>query len=214
MPSEFIADARPVLTFFREWLRNPFAIAAVSPSSRQLAVRMVEQLPHNTRRVIEFGGGTGAFTRAVLDRGVEHRNLLVIELNEALHRYLKERFPRAHVVRADARHVREAAQRCGVLDAEGKVDAVISGLGLLSMPRRAQREILQAAFSVLSSEGRFIQFTYGPRGPVPRELLEEMDLKVRRGGTAWRNVPPANVFVYQRRRTREIASKRSQSSNA
>ncbi|MEO6967752.1 MAG: methyltransferase domain-containing protein [Rhodanobacteraceae bacterium] len=201
------ADPNSNLTFFREWLRNPFGTAAVAPSGRQLAALMVAQLPHGARRVIELGGGTGAITRALLHHGIRPDGLLVIELNEALHQYLHERFPRAHVLRADARDMREVAQCCGLLEERGTVDAVISGLGMLSMPREAQREILRAAFSVLPAAGGFVQFTYGPRSPVSRELLEELHLKVRRGGTAWRNVPPANVFVYQRRRSRQINSK-------
>ncbi len=206
--ADLAADVHPALTFFREWLRNPFATAAVSPSGRQLASLMVEQLPPQTQRVIEFGGGTGAFTRALLERGIAPRNLLVIELNEALHQFLSERFPGVHVERGDARDAQTIARRCGVLDQKGWVDAVVSGLGLLYMPRSVQREILRAAFAVLGPQGRFVQFTYGPIGPVPRALLRELDLKVRRAGTAWRNVPPANVFVYQRRMSKAVRAQR------
>ena len=202
------ADGNPALTFFREWLRNPFAMAAVSPSGRQLAALMVEQLPPHAQRVIELGGGTGAFTRALLGHGITPSRLLVIELNESLHRLLGERFPGAHVERGDARDVQAIARRCGVLDEEGHVDAVVSGLGLLYMPHPVQREILRAAFAVLGPRGRFVQFTYGPVSPVPRSLLQELDIGARRAGTAWRNVPPANVFVYQRRRARKIESTR------
>jgi len=201
------ADGNPTLTFLREWLRNPFAMAAVSPSGRQLASLMMEQLPADAQRIIELGGGTGAFTRALLQHGVQPRNLMVVELNEALHQYQRERFPGVQVMRGDARNVREIATRCG-LDGTGKVDAVVSGLGLLSMSRNTQREILGSAFEVLSPRGRFIQFTYGPFSPVPRELLDELHLKSHRAGTAWRNMPPANVFVYQRRTSRAIKARR------
>jgi phospholipid N-methyltransferase len=199
----FTADGNPAFTFFREWLRNPFAMAAVSPSGRQLASLMMEQLPDDARRVVELGGGTGALTRALLERGIQPGNLMVVELNEALHDFLRERFPGVQVVRGDAREVHQLAARCGLGGAE-KVDAVISGLGLLSMSRNTQRDILLSAFEVLSPRGRFIQFTYGPFSPVPRELLDELHLKSRRAGTAWRNVPPANVFVYQRRNSRKV----------
>lgn len=203
-------DGNPALTFFREWLRNPFAMAAVSPSGRQLAGLMMEQLPAHASRVIELGGGTGAFTRALLERGIQPRNLMVVELNEALHQYLHERFPGVQVMRGDARDVYGLARRCG-LGGDEKVDAVISGLGLLSMSRNSQRDILRSAFEVLSPRGRFIQFTYGPFSPVPRELLDELHLKAHRAGTAWRNMPPANVFVYQRRRSRKVESVRGKS---
>lgn len=204
-------DGNPAVTFFREWLRNPFAMAAVSPSGRQLASLMIRQLPPEASHVIELGGGTGAFTRALLDHGVQPHNLMVVELNEALHQYLRERFPGVHVEQGDARQVHEIARRCGVLDKGGKVNAVVSGLGLLYMSRTAQREILTSAFDVLAPDGRFIQFTYGPLGPVPRALLAELQLKVQRAGLAWRNMPPANVFVYQRRKSREVESVRGKS---
>lgn len=192
------SDKNPMLTFFRQWLRNPSAVSAVSPSGRQLAALMVRGLPRDARRVVELGGGTGVFTRALLDHGIAPDHLLVVELNEALHRYLRERFPRVRVEHCDARQAHEAARRNGLLDAHGHVDAVVSGLGMLSMPRETQREILRAAFDLLRAGGRFIQFTYGPVGPIPRELVDELGLHVRHGGTAWRNLPPANVFVYRR----------------
>lgn len=207
--SGIAVEGNPALTFFREWLRNPFAMAAVSPSGRQLASLMMEQLPPDASHVIELGGGTGVFTRALLEHGIQPHNLLVVELNEALHHYLSERFPGVHVEQGDARQVHKIAQHCGVLDERGKVDAVISGLGLLSMSRSAQREILTSAFDALAPEGRFIQFTYGPLSPVPRALLEELQLKAQRAGFVWRNMPPANVFVYQRRRSRQVESVRA-----
>ena len=196
-------------TFFRQWLKNPLGIAALSPSGRQLARQMIAELPHDARRVIELGGGTGVFTRALLEHGVVPNDLLVLELNEALYQHLRTRFADAHVVCADARELKSIAEKDGFL-AAGAADAVISGLGLLSMTRRTQGEILEAAFSTLKSDGRFIQFTYGPKSPVSRELLAELGLSVRRGGFAWWNVPPASVYVYTRNRSRAIHAVRAE----
>jgi len=195
---EAAVDANPLLTFLRQWLRNPVQMAAVSPSGRELAQRMVEQLPPGAQRVIEIGAGTGVFTRALLEHGIDPAKLLVIEVNPELSRFLHERFPDVRIACADARRLRDVAAENGMLAGDQRADAVISGLGLLMMPRSLQREILGAAFSVLGKGGRFIQFSYGPVSPVPRSLLEELGLSVRRTATAWRNVPPANVFVYQR----------------
>jgi phosphatidylethanolamine/phosphatidyl-N-methylethanolamine N-methyltransferase len=189
--------------FLRQWLRNPLAVAAVTPSSRQLARRMVSELSEDTKRVIELGGGTGVFTRAILERGVRAEDLLVLELNEDLARLLRERFPQARVVCGDARELGQLAAQSGYLD-DGPADAVISGLGLLSMARPTQRAILQAAFEAMRPEGRLIQFTYGPVSPVPRALLDDIDLNVRRSSFAWWNMPPATVYVFTRRRSRGI----------
>ena len=62
---------------FRQWLRNPLQIAAIAPSSRELAAAMVAALPPGTNRVIELGGGTGALTRALLAKGIRGNGLLV-----------------------------------------------------------------------------------------------------------------------------------------
>lgn len=198
----------PTLTFFRQWLKNPLSVAALSPSSRQLARLMVRELPQGVRSVVELGGGTGVFTQAMLDRGVEPQHLLVLELNQELHGFLQQRFPELKVVCGDAREL-PALLTQAQFPTEGSVEAIVSGLGLLSMPRTLQRDILQAAFAVLGPEGRLIQFTYGPVSPVPRETLDELGLSVRRRGFAWWNIPPASVFVYQRTRSRPITPVRA-----
>ena len=194
--------------FFRQWLKNPLRMAAFSPSGRQLARQMIAELPAQSSRVIELGGGTGVFTRAMLDYGIKARNLLVLELNDELYAHLSEQFPDAHVVHGDARELKRLADRAGFLG-DGPADAAISGLGLLSMSRSMQRAILEATFSVLKPNGRLIQFTYGPSSPVPRDLLAELGLQVRRGGFAWWNVPPAAVYVYTRNRSEAIQAQRA-----
>ena len=143
-------------TFFRQWLKNPLRVAAISPSSKQLARQMMRQLPKHCRRVIELGGGTGVFTKALLDHGIAPADLLVLELNEELHQHLVKQFPGAAVVCGDAGNLFEIAEAHG-FSGEHRADAVISGLGLLSMPRQTQQSILQAAFDSLHPEGRFIQ---------------------------------------------------------
>ena len=194
-------------TFFRQWLKNPLGIAALSPSGQQLARQMIAELPHGTKRVIELGGGTGVFTRAMIGHGIAPKDLLVLELNEALYQHLRVRFPDACVECGDARELKAIAERNGFLEA-GPADAIISGLGLLSMSKGMQKEIIEAAFSTLKPDGRLIQFTYGPKSPVPREMLAELDLSVRRGGFAWWNVPPASVYVFTRNRSKAIQAVR------
>ncbi|MBS0591288.1 MAG: methyltransferase domain-containing protein [Proteobacteria bacterium] len=184
--------------FFRQWLKNPLAIAALAPSGAQLAGRMTAELPHGTKRVIELGAGTGVFTRAMLDSGIAAEQLLVVELNEELHGHLRAQFPTAHVVCGNACDLSSIVRDENFAGA-GEVDAVVSGLGLLSMSRDLQRSIMRSAFEVLGPGGSFIQFTYSPMPPLSRDLLDELGLSVRRGGFAWRNLPPATVFVFSRR---------------
>lgn len=194
--------------FFCQWLKNPLSIAAFSPSGRQLTRQMIAELPPHATRVVELGGGTGVFTRALIEHGIAPRDLFVLELNDEFYAHLCEQFPRAHVVHGNAVDLEAIARRDGFL-ADGLADAAISGLGLLSMSRETQRAILAATFRVLKPNGRLIQFTYGPASPVPRDLLASMGLQVRRGGFAWRNVPPASVYVYTRNRSEGIRAQRA-----
>ena len=204
------ASTRPLptgWTFFRQWLKDPLGVAAISPSSRQLARQMMTQLPRPSRRVVELGGGTGVFTQALLDHGIAPADLLVLELNEELHHHLARMFPGAHVVCGDAGDVAAIATSRG-FSGDDAADAVISGLGLLSMPRQTQQAILAAAFATLRPAGRFIQFTYGPANPVTREVIEALDLVGRRASFTWWNVPPATVYVYERRVSRTLAPRK------
>jgi len=155
---------------FRQWLRNPLQIAAIAPSSRELAL---------------------------LAKGIRGNGLLVIELEEELHEHLRRRFPAVRVALGDARDLQAIGQRCGFL-AEGPADAIISGLGLLAMPLDTQRAILSEAFACLRPGGRFIQFTYGPQPPVAESVQQALGLAVHRGDFVLRNVPPATVYVYER----------------
>lgn len=190
-------------TFFRQWLKNPLGVAAISPSSTQLARQMISELPAGARRVIELGGGTGVFTQALLDHGIAPDELLVVELNEELHQHLQRRFPRVNVLCADARTLPDIAVPLG-FGRDTPVDAIISGLGLLSMPKAMQLDVLTAAFECLHPDGRFIQFTYGPANPVAREVIDHMGLTSLRGSFTWWNVPPATVYVYARRMSKGI----------
>jgi phosphatidylethanolamine/phosphatidyl-N-methylethanolamine N-methyltransferase len=192
-------------TFFRQWLKNPLGMAAISPSSQQLARQMMAQLPTNAERVIELGGGTGVFTQALLDAGIGTKELLVLELNEELHQHLLKRFPEVSVVCADAREIQSIAKPLGFADQ--RCDAIISGLGFLSMPKPLQLDIISSAFECLKLSGRFVQFTYGPANPVAKEVLDQLDLSSHRASFTWWNVPPATVYVYTKRVSRVIPAR-------
>ncbi|MGC1550839.1 MAG: methyltransferase domain-containing protein [Rhodanobacter sp.] len=185
------------VAFFKQWLKNPLRMASVVPSGRQLAQMMVAAMPQDARHVVELGAGTGAITEALLRHGVAPTQLLAIEMNATLHDLLLRRFPETHVLCADARHLSELVERSGAF-ASGRADVVLSSLGLLAMPAELQREILAAAFAVLRPGGVFVQYTYGMRSPLDDGVREQLGLRCTRFGQAWRNLPPARVFVYSR----------------
>ena len=182
---------RPTL-FLKRWLRDPRAIGAIAPSSRQLGAAMASQIPpSSTGPVVELGGGTGAITRALLDAGIAARRLIVVERDRQLHDMLRETFPALRMVNGDAAALNQLLHPLGIRHAS----AVVSGLPLLNMPKSVRRAIVDESFALLEPGAPFIQFTYGLTSPIPRDEFGVTGEVKRR---VFNNLPPASVWVYRR----------------
>jgi phospholipid N-methyltransferase len=181
------------ISFFLEWLSAPLRVGAITPSSPQLAKAITAGVSAEDAPVIELGPGSGVFTRALLERGIPQASLALIEQSEAFAGQLTVQFPQARVLCIDAAQL-EARTAIG----GERAGAVVSGLPLLLMPAPTVATILEKAFECLRPDGAFYQFTYGPRSPVPRDVLDRLGLVAVRVGMALGNFPPA--FVYRLRR--------------
>lgn len=176
--------------FRRRLLKNPRQVSAIAPSSRTLARAMTLGLGPTGGRVVEFGPGTGRFTEAILARGVRPEDLTLFELDEEFVVHLRRKFPGVTVHKVPAQ---EAAQLV-----PAGVSTVISGLPLLSMPPEVREGIVAAAFQILAPRGRYVQFTYGRRPPLPPETVTALGLTVNKGQRVWANLPPATVYRFRR----------------
>ena len=192
---------------FRAWLSAPLRVASVTPSGRALSSLITTEISAETGTVIELGPGTGVFTEALLHRGVSEENLVLVEYGPEFANQLSDRFPAARTVQMDAARLRKLP-----LHAKAPVGAVVSGLPVLSMPLRRVHAILDGAFSHLRHGGAFYQFTYGPRCPVARPLLERLGLKATYVGRTFANIPPAAVYRITRRGPQRAADKTYQDS--
>jgi phosphatidylethanolamine/phosphatidyl-N-methylethanolamine N-methyltransferase len=179
--------------FFRAWISDPKRVSAVAPSSQTLARLITSEVKPSDGPIIELGPGTGAFTKALLQRGVAESDLLLIEYGSDFMRLLQQRFPRARVLWMDA------AQLTRYDRFIAPAGAVVSGLPLLSMTPRKVMAILTGAFRHMREGGTFYQFTYGVGCPVPRTILDRLGLKASLVGRTALNVPPASVFRIRRR---------------
>jgi len=186
--------------FFRSWVSDPMRVAAVAPSGERLAKLMTQEIDPLDGPVLELGPGTGVFTRALLARGVPESALTLIEFGEEFAVRLRGRFPEARVVRMDAAQLGD----CGLFD-DAPFGAVVSGLPLLSMPPSKVAAIVGGAFATMRPGGAFYQFTYGPRCPVPRAILEGLGLKGKRIGGTVRNIPPAGVYRISQQNPMELS---------
>ena len=182
------------LTFFRSLIADPRRVAAIAPSSPALANAITAEITPFSAPVIELGPGTGVFTRALLARGVPEEKLALVEYGPDFARMLQSRYPRARVLRMDAARLKSVELFGGE-----PVGAVVSGLPLLSMPANEVIAIMDGAFAHMRIDGAFYQFTYGPRCPVRRSILDRLGLKSVRIGGALANMPPASVYRIRRR---------------
>jgi phospholipid N-methyltransferase len=180
--------------FFCSWVAAPVRVGAVMPSSSVLADAITAEISPATAPVIELGPGTGVFTQALLARGVLEESLALVEYGSDFARLLQLRFPRARTLWMDAARLKDVELFGGA-----RAGAVVSGLPLLSMSPKKVIAILEGSFGHLRPEGAFYQFTYGPRCPVPRALLDRLGLKATRLGWTLANVPPAAVYRIRRR---------------
>jgi phosphatidylethanolamine/phosphatidyl-N-methylethanolamine N-methyltransferase len=191
------AQSRPLAEafgFFRAWLGDPLRVASVTPSGKALARLITGEISEKTGPVIELGPGTGAFTHALLARGVRPEDLVLVESGPDFAEALLLRFPGIRVLSMDAARLRSVTPFV-----ERPVGAVVSGLPVLSMAPRQVMSILKGSFSQMAPNGAFYQFTYGPRCPVRPEILDRLGLEARRIGRTLANVPPAAVYRISRK---------------
>lgn len=167
----------------------PLRTAAVAPSSRTLARLMTQDITPQTGPVIELGPGTGVFTAALCERGIREGSLTLVELNPKFAELLRRRFPAARVLQMNAADLRTIPVLSG-----NCAGAVLSGLGLPSLPTRQVVDILRGSFQCLRPGGAFYQFTYGPRCPIASNILGRLGLEAERVGGTLFNLPPASVY--------------------
>ena len=103
--------ATDIRLFMASWLRSPLKIGALVPSSAALADCMAAQLdPENQGTVLELGPGTGTVTRALLARGLEPAQLVIVERDANFCHLLRNRFPGVQVLHADARSLKKYSE--------------------------------------------------------------------------------------------------------
>ena len=167
-------------------------MGAVSPSSSALGNLMSKHVPvEKDAIVVELGGGTGKLTRALLDTGVLPQNLYVIELNPKFVKFLSEKFPESHIIQGDVTNLNLILPK----ELVGKVSSIVSGIPMINIKRAVQKEIMDASFNCLKKSGRFLQFTYGLKPPIP---TIDFNLRATRVGSVVVNLPPASVWSYRR----------------
>jgi phosphatidylethanolamine/phosphatidyl-N-methylethanolamine N-methyltransferase len=179
--------------FFRSLMATPRLTGAVAPSGRPLARAMAKAVgPIRHGLVVELGPGTGPVTRALLERGLDRRRLVLVEYDQRFCGMLESRFEPATVIQGDAYDLRRTL---APLD-DKRIVAVVSSLPLLNQPPHRREKLIADAFDLMGPQGVFVQFTYGLLSPIPRDACVGR-YAAHGGAPIWRNLPPARVWTYR-----------------
>jgi phosphatidylethanolamine/phosphatidyl-N-methylethanolamine N-methyltransferase len=178
--------------FLRSWIEKPLHVGAVMPSSKILARAMAQFVnPKASGPIVELGPGTGAITNALIERGVDPAQLVLVEYNPGFCALLRDRYPAATVVQGDAYSLRESLGPA----LKTAASAIVSGLPLVTKPMRHRVKLLREALALSDHGAPFIQFTYSVAPPIPKSLS---GFSVQASERIWLNIPPARIWVYRK----------------
>ena len=184
------------LKFFQEFIKNRKTIGAVAPSSSALARRIVDDTIRSSDSVVvEYGPGTGSFTRQILQRINGGVTFFAIENNVQMAELFQRKFPAVTLYQDTVENIRKILKKHDVTH----VDCIISGLPWASFDSNLQDRLLAPTLDALRSGGIFATFTYfqSPLLPAGRRFKTKLHSHFSRVTTSpivWNNLPPA--FVY------------------
>jgi phosphatidylethanolamine/phosphatidyl-N-methylethanolamine N-methyltransferase len=179
--------------FLQKFLRYGTRIASVAPSSRRLARALCRHIdPLHPQTILELGAGTGAVTTVAIERMHPESTLLAVELDPDFAHILRRRCPQAHIIEADAAVTCQRLNTLGI----GRVDLVISGLPVPSLPRSVNQQIFGCVKQV-AHESTFSQLTVMPWVYLGlyRRLFHEVTFV-----PVWWNIPSGGVYHCRRLR--------------
>ena len=126
------------LVFLRQFVRNFAHTGAVTASSRFLARAITDHVRpgHAPVKILEVGGGTGAFTRRLVKMLRPGDKLVVYEINEEFAALLRKRFggnPQVEIVCAPIQ----------AIELKPTFDFIVAGLPLNNFPPELVTDILE-----------------------------------------------------------------------
>ncbi|MFC5774839.1 class I SAM-dependent methyltransferase [Ectobacillus antri] len=177
--------------FLQQFMKEPRTVGAVLPSSKYLAQEMIASIDFSKAKcIVEYGPGTGVFTKRLIESKHSETILLILETNAAFCWELKQTYghiPNVYIINDSAEHVSYYVRQHGF----AKADYVISGLPFTSLPADVSTRILEETEKTLSEQGAFMTFQYSKVKSIFFKSFFEQ-IKVKR---VWQNVPPAYVFT-------------------
>lgn len=145
------------LSYIKNFIRDR-DVAAITPSSSFLVKRVCRWIDFTVPNVIvEYGPGTGVFTKRLAAEMTSNSKLILVEGNEAFVKKLREQF--GHDDRVDV-HLDRAENIENVLAASGetRADYVISGIPFSFLDDDVKHELIRRTRQILTDDGKFLVY--------------------------------------------------------
>ena len=173
---------------FKNFLKDK-QIGSIVSSSKFAVNRVCNKLDFSGRKIIvEYGPGTGVFTKILLERMSPESKLILIETNKDMISILKRiKDPRVFIFNDTAENVENILRQCG----EETADYIISGIPFSFIKKEEKHKILGNTRKVLSSNGTFLvyQFTLTVVGYL-KKYFSQISYDF-----VFLNIPPLFIFV-------------------
>ena len=186
------------IQFLQAFLKNPGKVGSITPSSPELAQKMISGIrPGPDNIVLELGVGTGAITKFLQGVVPDDRSYLGIELDRDLVRSLNRKYPDMRIVRGNALEAAKIHERSGL----GKVGCIICCLPFVSLPNEIGEKILLEIDNFMQHGCTFRTFQYAhgyyfPSAIKLREYMRDRYGKSKRSRLVVKNVPPAYTLTW------------------
>jgi len=179
--------------FFKRFLKRPFRIASIVPSSKALVERVASKMDFSQPRVItEYGPGEGVHSREIARRMTPDSHLLLFELDLAFARDLKRQFaddPRVDVIHGDAASLPFELKRRGI----ASCDYILSGIPFSILKIEKKRALLRKTYDALAPGSSFIIYQ------VTNELKQHATLFEHAESEYFlQNIPPMFITVFHK----------------
>lgn len=180
--------------FFKRFLKRPFQVASIVPSSKALVERVSDKIDFDAARVIaEYGPGVGVHSHEIARRMRPDAMLLLFELDPELSRDLEKQFandPRVHVINGDAARLPNELARRGI----AQCDYIISGIPFSILKIDKKIPLLQQTYDALAPGGAFIIYQ------VTNELKQHASPIFDESDSEYflQNIPPMFITVFRK----------------
>lgn len=175
------------LTYLKSFFKDK-DVASVTPTSRFCVHHVCQPIDFSKDiTVVEYGAGSGVFSRYLLKNMTPGSKLALFETNDLLFEKLQEiDDPRVSIYQDSVEFVNEVLPD----DFIGKTDFIISGIPFSFLDEDTKSSILSQSFTLLRGGGEFL--AYQTSGHL-EEPLEETFGNVKTDWE-WRNIPPMTVY--------------------